>query len=114
MHRLNSEETLPIRPHFDTPNLRLVVDSIIDGKTPARVWADDLAVPRTVLAWEGRCIYLVGDFEDAEVNKGLREIFLTEIQPEGQSRELGVLQALLFTRCLEPPAGGDFRLALGQ
>ena len=59
------------------------------AKPPARVWADDLAAPRTVLAWEGRCIYLVGDFEGAEVNKGLREIFLTEIQPEGQSRELG-------------------------
>ena len=87
--RLHSEETSSIRPHFDTPNLRLVVDSIIDGKTPARVWADDLAAPRTVLAWEGRCIYLVGDFEDAEVNKGLRAIFSTEIQSEGQSRELG-------------------------
>ena len=89
MHRLHSEETLSIRPHFDTPNLRLVVDSIIDGKTPAIVWADDLATPKTVLAWEGRCIYLVGDFEDAEVNKGLRAIFSTEIQPEGQSRKLG-------------------------
>ena len=89
MHRLHSEEMLSIRPHFDTPNLLVVVDSIIDGKTPARVWADDLAAPRTVLAWEGRCIYLAGDFEDAEVNEGLREIFSTEIQPEGQSRELG-------------------------
>lgn len=89
MHRLHSEETLSIRPHFDTPNLRLVVDSIIDGKTPARAWADDLAAPKTVLAWEGRCIYLVGDFEGAKVNKGLREIFSTEIQPEGQSRKLG-------------------------
>ena len=114
MHRLHREETLSIRPHFDTPNLRLVVDSIIDGKTPASVWADDLAAPRTVLAWEGRCIYLVGDLEGAEVNKGLREVFSTEIQPEGQSRKLGFLQALLLTRCLEPPAGGDFRLALGQ
>ena len=42
-----------------------------------------------MLAWEGRCIYLVGDFESAEVNKGLREVFSTEIQPEGQSRKLG-------------------------
>ena len=89
MHRLHNEETLSIRPHFDTPNLRLVVDSIIDGKTPAIVWANDLAAPKTVLAWEGRCIYLVGDLEGTEVNKGLREIFSTEIQPEGQSRELG-------------------------
>ena len=89
MHRLHSKETSSIRPHFDTPNLRLVVDSIIDGKTPARVWADDPATPRTVLAWEGRCIYLVGDFEGVEANNGLREIFSTEIQPEGQLRELG-------------------------
>ena len=113
MHRLHSEETLSIRPHFDTPNLRLVVDSIIDGKTPARVWADDLAAPRTVLAWEGRCIYLAGDFEDAEVNKGLREIFSTENSARGSVERTRVLQALLLTRCLEPPAGGDFRLALG-
>lgn len=89
MHRLHSEEISSIRPHFDTPNLSLVVDSIIDGKTPASVWTDDLAAPRIVLAWEGRCIYLTGDLEDAEVNKGLREIFSTEIRPEGQSRELG-------------------------
>ena len=52
MHRLSSEETSAIRPHFDTPNLRLVVDSIIDGKTPARVWADNIAAPRTALAME--------------------------------------------------------------
>ncbi len=89
MHRLHSKETSSIRPHFDTPNLRLVADSIIDGKTPARVWADDPATPRTVLAWEGRCIYLAGDFEGVEANKELREVFLTEIRPEGQSRELG-------------------------
>ena len=83
MQRLSSEQISSIRPHFDTPNLRLVVDSMISGRTPTRVWVDDNAVPRTVLTWEGRCIYLTGDLESAEANRGLRELFLAEILPEG-------------------------------
>ncbi len=87
--RLEGAEITSIRLHFDTPDLRLVVDSMISGLTPARVWADDKATPRTVLAWEGRCCYIVGHFGNATINKALSKLFSTEIAREGRSGKLG-------------------------
>jgi hypothetical protein len=85
MQRLRSEEIAQTRSLFDTPDLRLVVDAIISGMTPAKVWVDDTNSPRTALAWEGKCIYIAGSLEDASA---LHKRFTIEIKPDAVSKGL--------------------------
>jgi RimJ/RimL family protein N-acetyltransferase len=71
-----------VRHLFGAEHLGLVIDAVIAGNSPARVWADDLVTPRTALAWDGaHCLYLVGA---AGHGDACRELFEREIAPAGR------------------------------
>jgi len=68
-----------VRHLFSTEHLTLVIDAVIAGNSPARVWADDLVTPRTTLAWDGaHCVYLAGA---PGHEAACRELFDREIAP---------------------------------
>lgn len=71
-----------VRHLFSAEHLALVIDAVIAGNSPASLWADDLATPRTVLAWDGaHCVYLVGEPGNGDA---CRELFEREIAPTGR------------------------------
>ena len=66
-----------VRNLFDTEQVGLVLDAVIAGNAPAWVWADDLAAPRTALAWDGaHSVYLAGAVDRPDV---WRELFERDI-----------------------------------
>ncbi|GAA4985674.1 GNAT family N-acetyltransferase [Actinopolymorpha pittospori] len=66
-----------VRQLFDAEHLTLVIDAVIAGNAPARVWVDDLPVPRTALVWDGaHCVYLAGPADRPE---DWRELFEREV-----------------------------------
>ena len=61
MVRLSSRDVYRVRHLFDSEHLELVIDAVIAGNSPARVWADDVVAPRTALVWDGKhSIYFAG------------------------------------------------------
>lgn len=76
---LSNSDVWRVRQLFESPRLGLMIDAVVAGNSPARVWADDLAAPRTVLVWDrAHSVYLVGPLENAKV---WRELFDHEIAP---------------------------------
>jgi GNAT superfamily N-acetyltransferase len=58
-----------VRPLFTGLPLFLVIDAVIAGNAPARLWVDDAARPATVLMWDrGHCYYLVGNPANSPFN----------------------------------------------
>jgi RimJ/RimL family protein N-acetyltransferase len=79
---LRHQEVHRVRHLFSAQHLALVIDAVIAGNSPARVWADDPVTPRTAMAWDGaHCIYLVGA---PGHHQACRELFGREIAPAGQ------------------------------
>jgi GNAT superfamily N-acetyltransferase len=68
-----------LRRLFESEHLALVLDAVVAGNSPARVWADDFMAPRTALVWDGaHSVYLAGAVDEAKV---WRELFDREIAP---------------------------------
>ncbi len=50
-----------IRRLFGAEHLTFVIEAIITGHSPARIWVDDLAAPEIMLIWDGaHCVYVAG------------------------------------------------------
>jgi GNAT superfamily N-acetyltransferase len=61
-HELAQADHYRVRPLFAGLPLSLVMDAVIAGNTPARLWADDPVHPETVLMWDTRhSYYLAGN-----------------------------------------------------
>jgi RimJ/RimL family protein N-acetyltransferase len=97
---LPQREVHRVRHLFGAEHLALVIDAVIAGNSPARVWADDLVTPRTALAWDGaHCVYLAGapGHETA-----CRELFEREIATAGRGifklHATGAAASAVFTR----------------
>jgi hypothetical protein len=68
-----------VRDLFDAEHLRLVVDSVIAGQSPAKVWSDDVAAPGTALAWDGsHNVYIAGAVDHPDE---WRRLFEVEVAP---------------------------------
>jgi hypothetical protein len=62
MERLDPEDYSRLRPLFAGLRTHLVVDSMIEGNTPAWVFADDPRAPRVGLMWDRQDgLLLAGD-----------------------------------------------------
>ena len=72
-----------VRHLFGAEHLGFVLDAIIAGNSPAHVWADDLAMPRTALVWDGaHSLYLAGAVDQPEVWRELFDREVASAQPD--------------------------------
>jgi hypothetical protein len=79
MALLPSRDARRVLHLFESEHLALVLDAVVAGNSPARVWADDFMAPRTALIWDGaHSVYLAGAVDEAKV---WRELFDREIAP---------------------------------
>jgi len=95
--RLKPEHYALVGALFAKLRYNLVVDSMIDGNTPAWVYVDHLAAPTAGLMWNRQdAILLAGIFGGAGIDRTLGGIIRKEIIPEAQRRGIPQL-ALQYT-----------------
>ncbi|MBN1640841.1 MAG: GNAT family N-acetyltransferase [Anaerolineae bacterium] len=88
MHELTPGQYGAVRGLFAPLWYHLVIDSAIEGHTPARIVADDPHDPTVAFVWdqvEGG-YYLAGDPDNASFNRALNRLIHDEIYPEVQRR----------------------------
>lgn len=93
IHLFEPKQTHSPRPLFDVPHLGFVVDAMAAGNSPATIWVDDIAQPRSAFIWDTTHSLYVGGAADnptfmADVGKLISETLL----PEGQKQQLGVFK----------------------
>ena len=65
-----------LQPLLPQPCFHLAVESILAGKTPARVLVDRREQPRSAMLWAGHHVYLAGDLENPDWQASLNRLFL--------------------------------------
>jgi GNAT superfamily N-acetyltransferase len=116
--RLEPEAYERVRPLFAALRYNLVVDSMIDGHTPAWVFVDRADAPRSALMWNRQDAMLVaGDAASPAFNRAAHTVITTQIIPDARERYIPELslhydgaawqaQADVVLRGLKPaPAG---------
>jgi len=89
MVRLEEREYERVRPVFEGLRYNLVVDSVIDGNTPAWVYADDAREPRTAWMWNRMDAMLVaGRADDDAFNRALGEMIGEKAIPDARRRHI--------------------------
>lgn len=85
--RLESQSFWRVQSLYANLKYNLVVDSILDGNTPALVYADDKDHPQTSLMWNKQGAVLVaGHHDQADVNQALHDLILERLVPEARKR----------------------------
>lgn len=78
-----------LRQLFEPLRYNLVVDSIIDGHTPAWVYADRLSEPGLALMWNRQdALLLAGEVDDPATMRAVEQIITDEILPDAQNRHI--------------------------
>lgn len=86
-----------VRQLYEGLRFNLVIDSIIDGNTPAWVYADHPDAPQTALMWNRQDALLLGGYPGSpDTNRTLNRRLLTEIIPDARERYVPEM-ALFFT-----------------
>ena len=62
----------------------LVLTTLLEGRTPGRIWVNRLEEPTTALVWDrlNTLFFLVGDSTDDELNQELNSLVMDTIFPE--------------------------------
>lgn len=95
MYPLTLEAYPLVRPLFAELRHNLVVDSIIDGYTPAWVYVDNVEAPRTAWMWDLQGEMLIsGRANCAATNRALAGLIAGKAIPHARAR--GVLGLTLF------------------
>lgn len=86
--KLEESQYIRIKPLFHELRYNLVIDSIMEGNTPAWVYADNLAKPKSALIWNQReALWVAGDFSNNAFNRDLSAIIFEQIIPNAQQRD---------------------------
>jgi hypothetical protein len=82
MHELNQRDYWRVRGLFQDLRYNLLIDSVIVGNTPARVYADDVAAPRTGWMWNRTgAMLLVGEPENVSSIRVAEKVGFFEPHP---------------------------------
>ena len=69
------------RPLWGNMGLHLAVESILRGKTAARMFVDDALEPHAAMTWTGHRLFIAGHIEDFGFRETLREEYINENNP---------------------------------
>ncbi len=92
MYKLQPVAYARTRAIFDPLRYNLVVDSVIEGNTPAWVYVDDVEEPRVAWMWDRQdAMLLAGSSQDLAVVRSLADLIHTQVAPDAQSRYIPYL-----------------------
>lgn len=90
--KLEKSQYARIQQLFHELRYSLVVDSILEGNTPAWVYADNPARPKSAMIWNKRDVLLVaGDSNNDRFNQDFSATVLEEIIPDARAQDISVL-----------------------
>ncbi len=73
-------------------NYHLAIDSMLDGNTPAWVYADDPYAPRMAWAWDLQGeMYIAGEVGDMETSRALARVISGKVLPHVRGRHIPCL-----------------------
>jgi RimJ/RimL family protein N-acetyltransferase len=84
--RLTPSQYATVLPLFEPLDYNLVIRSVIEGNTPAWVYADDLDYPSNALIWDRMDAILVTGEAGEEARASVREVILKLIAPNARER----------------------------
>jgi RimJ/RimL family protein N-acetyltransferase len=82
IYQLTKKDYEKVRPTFEGMDYHLVVNSIVAGMTPARIYADHPTHPKAAFTWTKHRFYLAGDAGNDAFNRALNRLFVQEIYPQ--------------------------------
>lgn len=86
MDELEEDHFIRVRSAFDPLRYNLVIDSVIAGNTPGKVWVDNAQAPRIALMWDYMdALLLAGETQDASTNQSLATVINDTILAEAQA-----------------------------
>ena len=92
MQFLGRDQYERVRPLFAELRYNLVVDSILDGHTPAWVYADDAAQPHTAWLWNRMdAMLLAGDAGNKDTSRSLAALIHHRVIPDARQRYIPAL-----------------------
>lgn len=81
LNELQETEYEKVRPIFTIMDYNLVVTSMIECKSPAKIYVDHPTRPRMALAWKKSKVYLAGAPQEKDTIGALRRLFDETIYP---------------------------------
>ena len=82
-----------VRPLFTGDHLALVIDAVIAGNSPGRLWVDDPADPHSVFLWDkSHSFYLAGAPDQAADNVALSRLFHDQISLYALAHDFGIFK----------------------
>ena len=102
MYRLEQREYRRLRPIFEGLRYNLVIDSVIDGNTPAWMYVDDVRHPRMAWIWNRQdAILLAGYAGDEALNRALAELIGGKVVSDARRRHIPQLSLHYFPEAWE-------------
>ncbi len=78
---------------FQASHLHYMIEAMVVGNSPAKVWGDDSDNPRSMLIWDqAHCLYLGGAANNPTFNQALLQFLMTSLLPQVQEQQLEVLK----------------------
>lgn len=96
IQELAPAEVARVRPLFEGWAYALDVASVFDGNTPARVFVDCAAAPRTALVWVVDMFFLAGDETNAAFRDGFDRLLEATVAPAAAQRGLGYFSVQVY------------------
>jgi len=89
MYELKRRDYSRVSDLFEDLRYNLVVDSIIAGNTPARVYVDDVSDPRSAWMWNRMgTMLLAGNPRNRAFNQALSTLFDRHVVPDARRRQI--------------------------
>lgn len=87
IHQIEAEEYKIVRPMYQNLRFNLVVDSVIDGTTPAWVFVDQKTQPTAALMWNKMDALLLAGYAGNEAfTQSLGELLIQKVIPDARKR----------------------------
>lgn len=97
MKRLDPSQYAAVLPLFKSLDFNLVIRSMVEGNTPAWIFADRPAAPRLGLMWDcDEMLFVAGEGQDIAALAAMRNVLHNQILPEAHTRAIPEL-ALVST-----------------
>lgn len=102
IYKLAQDEYERVRAVFEGLRYNLVIDSVIDGNTPAWVVVDDVSCPKTALMWNRQdALLLAGHDGDDAFNHAVDELITARVIPDARRRYIPQLSLHYFPQTWE-------------
>lgn len=93
IHLLADSQYPLVRSLFHAPQLALVIEGVLAGNSPARIWVDDPVQPTAVLMWDkAHCLYWLTAAAAQPPLPSFQTLFTQTLLPEAVNRGIGVFK----------------------